>query len=31
MEVWEKGRTELDMSVEPEDLIYVPTRAVTFY
>ncbi len=29
-EVWEKGRTELDLSVEPEDLIYVPTRAVNF-
>ncbi len=26
-EVWEKGRTELDLSVEPEDVIYVPTRA----
>jgi polysaccharide biosynthesis/export protein len=30
VEVWEKGRTELDLSVEPEDLIYVPTRAVNF-
>lgn len=27
VEVWEKGRTELDLSVEPEDVIYVPTRA----
>lgn len=30
VEVWEKGRTELDLSVEPEDVIYVPTRAVNF-
>jgi polysaccharide biosynthesis/export protein len=29
-EVWEKGRAELDLSVESEDLIYVPTRAVNF-
>lgn len=27
-EVWEKGRTDLDMSVEPEDLIYVPIRGL---
>ncbi len=27
-EVWEKGRTDLDLSVQPEDLIYVPTRAL---
>ncbi len=30
-EVLEKGRTELDLSVEPEDLIYVPARGVNFY
>ncbi len=30
-EVWEKGRTELDLSVEPEDLIYVPARAVNLF
>jgi polysaccharide export outer membrane protein len=30
VEVWEKGRTELDLPVEPEDLIYVPARAVNF-
>jgi len=29
-EIWEKGRTEKDLSVEPEDLIYVPGRAVNF-
>jgi len=29
-EVLEKGRTDLDQSVEPEDLIYVPARAVNF-
>ncbi len=30
-EVWEKGRTDLDLSVEPEDLIYVPARAVNIW
>ncbi len=30
LEVWEKGRTELDLPVQPEDLVYVPTRAVNF-
>jgi len=30
-EVWEKGRTDLDLAVEPEDLIYVSARAVNFY
>jgi protein involved in polysaccharide export with SLBB domain len=29
-DVWEKGQTEKDISVEPEDLIYVPARAVNF-
>jgi protein involved in polysaccharide export with SLBB domain len=29
-EVLEKGRTDLDLEVEPEDLIYVPARAVNF-
>jgi protein involved in polysaccharide export with SLBB domain len=29
-DVWEKGQTEKDLSVEPEDLIYVPGRAVNF-
>jgi len=29
-EVLEKGRTDLDLSVEPEDLIYIPARAVNF-
>jgi hypothetical protein len=29
-DVWEKGKTEKDLSVEPEDLIYVPARAVNF-
>jgi polysaccharide export outer membrane protein len=29
-EVWEKGHTEKDLPVEPEDLIYVPGRAVNF-
>ena len=29
-DVWEKGQTEKDLSVEPEDLIYIPTRAVSF-
>ena len=28
--VWEKGQTDKDMAVEPEDLIYVPGRAVNF-
>ncbi len=27
VDVWEKGRTELDLPVEPEDVIYVPARA----
>jgi polysaccharide biosynthesis/export protein len=31
MEVLEKGRTEKDLPVEPEDLIYVPTRAVNIF
>jgi polysaccharide export outer membrane protein len=30
VDVWEKGQTEKDISVEPEDLIYVPARAVNF-
>jgi hypothetical protein len=30
-EIWEKGKTENDLAVEPEDLIYVSTRAVNFY
>jgi protein involved in polysaccharide export with SLBB domain len=29
-EVLKKGRTDLDQSVEPEDLIYVPARALNF-
>jgi polysaccharide biosynthesis/export protein len=29
-DVWEKGLTDKDLSVEPEDLIYVPGRAVNF-
>jgi protein involved in polysaccharide export with SLBB domain len=29
-DVWEKGRTERDIPVETEDLIYVPTRTVNF-
>ena len=29
--IWEKGRTDVDLAVEPEDLIYVPARAVNFY
>jgi protein involved in polysaccharide export with SLBB domain len=29
-EVLKRGRTDLDQSVEPEDLIYVPARAVNF-
>jgi protein involved in polysaccharide export with SLBB domain len=29
-DIWEKGQTEKDVSVEPEDLIYVPARAVNF-
>ena len=29
-DVLEKGRTEKDIAVEPEDLIYVPGRAVNF-
>lgn len=29
-EVWEKGRTDLDMSVEPEDTIYVPAKGINF-
>lgn len=28
--VLEQGNTELDLAAEPEDLIYVPTRAVNF-
>ena len=31
VDIWEKGRMDLDLSVEPEDLIYVPARAVNFY
>ncbi len=27
VDVWEKGRTELDLPVEPEDVIYGPARA----
>jgi protein involved in polysaccharide export with SLBB domain len=30
-DIWEKGRTDQDLSVEPEDLIFVPARAVNFY
>ena len=30
-EIWEKGRTELDLPVETEDLIYIPARAINFY
>lgn len=30
-EIWEKGRTDLDVPVVSEDLIYVPARAVNFY
>jgi len=30
-DIWVKGRTELDLSVDPEDLIYVPARAVNLY
>jgi len=29
-DIWQKGQTEKDVSVEPEDLIYVPARAVNF-
>jgi len=29
-DIWSKGQTEKDLSVEPEDLIYVPARAVNF-
>ena len=29
-DVLEKGRTEKDFSIEPEDLIYVPARAINF-
>jgi protein involved in polysaccharide export with SLBB domain len=29
-DVWEKGRTEQDIPIEPEDLIYVPTRGINF-
>jgi protein involved in polysaccharide export with SLBB domain len=29
-DIWEKGQTEKDLPVEPEDLIYVPARAVNF-
>ncbi len=28
--VWQKGQTDKDMSVEPEDFIYVPSRAINF-
>jgi len=31
IDIWEKGETKGDLSVEPEDLIYVPSRAVNFY
>lgn len=30
-EIWEKGRTERDLPVEAEDLIYIPARAINFY
>ncbi len=30
-DIWEKGKTAEDLPVEPEDLIYVPARAVNFY
>lgn len=30
-DIWEKGRTELDVPVEPEDVIVVPPRGVNFY
>lgn len=29
-QVWEKGRTERDVKLEPGDLIFVPSRAVNF-
>lgn len=29
-EIWEKANTAKDLPVEPEDLVYVPTRAVNF-
>jgi protein involved in polysaccharide export with SLBB domain len=29
-EVWEGGKTEKDLQVEPEDLIYIPERLVNF-
>jgi polysaccharide export outer membrane protein len=29
-DIWEKGQTEKDLSVEPEDLIFVPGRAINF-
>jgi polysaccharide biosynthesis/export protein len=30
-DVWQKGRIELDLAVEPEDLIFVPGRAINFF
>lgn len=29
-EIWERGKISQDISVEPEDLIYVPARAINF-
>ena len=29
-DIWEKGKTENDVVVEPDDLIYVPARLVNF-
>jgi protein involved in polysaccharide export with SLBB domain len=31
VDVLEKGKTEVDVAVEPEDVIYVPARALNFY
>jgi protein involved in polysaccharide export with SLBB domain len=28
--IWEKGKTETDVTLEPEDLVYVPARAINF-
>ena len=30
-EIWEKGRTELDVPVQPEDVIYVPARVFNWH
>jgi len=29
-EIWEKGKVENDVTLEPDDLVFVPARLVNF-